>query len=69
MIISQVTPFAEKPALSRMRVRYGEMSRRYAWATQCSAPARVRTLGGWVTSRNCAMVGLAGRPGSGIPPA
>ena len=66
-IISQVTPLAEKPAFNRIRVRYGETSRRYALATQCSAPARVRTLGGCVTSRSWAIVGSAGRPVAGVP--
>ena len=42
------------------------MSRRYALATQCSDPALVRTLGGWVTSRNWAIDGSAGRPVEGV---
>ena len=47
-IISPVTPFAEMRVFSSIQVRYGERSRRYSDAVQCSAlrrAAHLRRLG------------------------
>ena len=54
-----MTPFAEIDVFSSSHVRYGERSRRYSDAVQCSALRRPRTSGGWATARSSAMhVGL-----------
>src|SRR5690554_2318267 len=62
-IISPVTPFAEMDVFSSIQVRYGETSRRYSDAVQCSALARERTSGGCETSRSCAI-----EVGRAVPP-
>ena len=54
-IMIAVTPFAVIGVRRNSQVRYGERLRRYSDAVQCSAFARSRTSGGWLTARSSAM--------------